>query len=81
MKLLPRPPSKALGNEELLAGASSVEVAAGDAEVVAAPPFGLMIEDSPVAVDATAVAGEENLGRWGAVVADSSAVVEVCASD
>ncbi len=63
MKLLPRPPSKALGNEELAAGALIMEVAADDAEVVAAPPFGPMIEDRPVAVDATAVAGDENLGR------------------
>lgn len=81
MKLLPRPPSKALGNEELAAGALIMEVAADDAEVVAAPPFGPMIEDRPVAVDATAVAGDENLGRWGAVLIEPSAVVEACAAD
>ncbi len=74
MKLLPRPPSKALGNEELAAGALIMEVAADDAEVVAAPPFGPMIEDRPVA-------GDENLGRWGAVLIEPSAVVEACAAD
>jgi len=63
VKLLPRPPSKALGNEELPAGVLIMEVAADDAEVVATPLCGPMIEDRPVAVGATAVAGEENLGR------------------
>lgn len=70
VKLLPRPPSKALGKDELPVGALIIEVAAADDEVVAAPSSGAAMEEKPVTIDVTAVAGEENLGRSGTIVID-----------
>lgn len=62
-----------MGAEELLPPALMMEVCEGDAEEVESPS-GVTMEESPVAVDAIAVAGEEKSGRMAAVVMGPSDV-------
>ena len=58
-------------------GALTMEVAEDDAELLEAP-LGATIEETPVAVEATAVAGEEKLGRTAATVVVSKDFVDDC---
>ena len=58
-----------MGIEELPVGALIMEVAAADVDVVAAPE-GATIDERLVAVEAMAVAGDENLGRVASTAID-----------
>ena len=77
--MLPKPPSKALGIEASPPPALTIDVSAGEAELVESP-VGATIDPRPVALGDTAVAGEEKLGLLTAVDIAAIAVVDSAAS-